>query len=48
MDSLVSTTDWVTHITRASRHLEGSGVIRGATGDEIMKRMAIWASTIPS
>jgi hypothetical protein len=48
LDTLVSTTDWITHITRASLHLEGSGVIRGATGDEIMKRMAIWTSAIPS
>jgi len=48
LDTLVSTTDWVTHITRASLHLEGSGVIRGVTGDEIMKRMTIWTSAIPS
>ena len=48
LDMLVSTTDWVTHITRASLHLEGSGVIRGVTGDEIMKRMAIWTSVIPA
>jgi hypothetical protein len=48
LDTLVSTTDWVTHITRDSLHLEGSGVIRGVTGDEIMRRMAIWTSAIPS
>jgi hypothetical protein len=48
LDSLVSTTEWITHMTRASLHLEGSGVVRGVTGDEIMKRMAIWASIIPS
>ena len=48
LDALVSTTEWITHITRASLHLEGSGVIRGVTGDEIMKRMAIWMSAIPS
>ena len=48
LDSLVSTTAWITHITRASLHLEGSGVIRGVTGDELMKRMAIWTSVIPS
>ena len=48
LDTLVSTTDWITHITRASLHLEGTGVIRGVTGDEIMKRMAIWTSAIPS
>ena len=48
LDMLVSTSDWVTHITRASLHLEGSGVIRGVTGDEVMKRMAIWTNAIPS
>ena len=47
LDALVSTTDWITHIARASHHLEGSGAIRGVTGDEIMKRMAIWTSAIP-
>ena len=29
-------------------HTEGVGVIHGVTGDEIMKRMAIWTSAIPS
>ena len=48
LDALVSTTEWITHITRASLHTEGSGVIRGVTGDEVMKRMAIWTSAIPS
>jgi hypothetical protein len=48
LDALVSTTEWITHITRASLHLEGAGVIRGVTGDEVMKRMAIWTSAIPS
>jgi hypothetical protein len=48
LDALVSTAEWITHITRASLHLEGSGVIRGVTGDEIMKRMAIWKDVIPS
>ena len=48
LDTLVSTTEWITHITRATLHLEGSGVIRGVTGDEIMTRMSIWTSAIPS
>jgi hypothetical protein len=48
LDALVSTTEWITHITRASLHLDGSGVIRGVTGDEIMTRMAIWTGAIPS
>lgn len=46
--TLRSTTDWITHITRASLHLEGLGIIHGVTGDEIAKRMAIWTKAIPS
>ena len=48
LDTLRSSTEWITHITRASLHLEGVGVIHGVTGDEIVKRMAIWTSAIPS
>ena len=48
LDALVSTSEWITHITRAVLHLEGSGVIRGITGDEIKGRMALWTSIIPS
>jgi hypothetical protein len=48
LDTVVSTTEWITHITRATMHLDGSGVIRGVTGDEIMKRMAVWTGLIPS
>ncbi|HVB98954.1 MAG TPA: hypothetical protein VNJ12_06420 [Candidatus Dormibacteraeota bacterium] len=48
LDALVASTEWVTHITRASFHLEGSGVVRGVTGDEVMKRMAAWTGAIPS
>ena len=48
LDALVSTTEWITHITRAALHLDGSGVVRGVTGDEIMGRMALWTSVIPS
>jgi hypothetical protein len=48
LDALVSTTEWITHITRASLHLDGAGVIRGVTGNEVMERMALWGSVIPS
>lgn len=48
LDTLVSSRDWVTHITRAALHLEGSGVIRGITGDEVAGRMALWNGLIPS
>jgi hypothetical protein len=48
LDALVSTNEWITHITRASLHLDGSGVVRGATGNEIPGRMALWTGVIPS
>jgi hypothetical protein len=48
LDALVSTTEWVTHITRAALHLDHSGVIRGVTGDAVMERMALWTSVLPS
>ena len=48
LDALVATTEWITHITRSSLHLDGSGVVRGVTGDEVMGRMALWTSLIPS
>jgi hypothetical protein len=46
LDALVSTTEWITHITRAAHHLDGSGVIRGVTGNEVTERMALWTSLI--
>ncbi len=48
LDALISTTEWTTHMTRASLHLDGAGVIRGVTGNEVMERMALWTSVIPS
>ena len=48
LDALISTNEWVTHIARASLHLNGSGVIRGTTGNEAMERMALWTSVVPS
>jgi hypothetical protein len=48
LDALASTTEWLSHMTRASLHLEGAGAIRGAGGNEVMERMALWTSLIPS
>ena len=47
LDTLRTTTEWITHVTRATLHLQGVGVIHGVTGDEIARRMAIWTSAIP-
>lgn len=48
LDALLSTTEWVTHMTRAMMHLEGSGAVRGVTGELIMERMGLWTTTIPA
>ncbi len=48
LDGLASSVEWVTHMTRASLHLEGSGAIRGATGDLVMERMGLWTSLLPA
>lgn len=48
LDALISTSEWITHITRASLHLDGSGVVRGVTGNEVLERMALWTSVIPA
>jgi hypothetical protein len=48
LDTLVAATEWITHITRAAFHLEGSGVVRGVTADAVMERMKLWTSLIPS
>jgi len=48
LDALQSTSDWLEHMTRASLHLEGSGAVRGVTGDMVMERMALWNKHMPS
>jgi hypothetical protein len=48
LDALAATTEWITHITRAALHLDGSGVVRGVTGAAVEGRMALWTSVIPS
>ena len=47
LDALTSSAEWMKHITHATLHLEGSGVIRGATGDLLMERMELWTSLLP-
>jgi hypothetical protein len=48
LDALVATEEWQNHITRASFHLEGAGVVRGATGDAVNDRMSLWFKNIPT
>ena len=48
LDALLSTTEWVTHITQAALHLLGAGVVRGVTGELVNERMEIWRKSIPA
>jgi len=48
LDALLSSTEWVTHMTRAALHLEGSGNVRGVTGALVTERMELWTKTIPA
>lgn len=48
LDALVSSPEWVTHMTRATLHLEGSGAVRGLTGELVTARMELWSKIIPT
>jgi hypothetical protein len=47
LDSLIGSVEWETHMTRALLHLEGSGAVRGVSGELIAARMDLWSKTIP-
>jgi hypothetical protein len=46
LNSMVSSKEWVEHMTRASLHLEGAGAVGGVTGDQMMARMELWRKHI--
>jgi hypothetical protein len=48
LSALVDTEEWEMHVTRGGLHLEGLGVVPGATGDLLMQWMAHWAEFIPT
>jgi hypothetical protein len=47
LDALIASEAWSTHILRADFHLQGAGVVRGATGALVMEQMAQWVKNIP-
>ena len=47
LDSLMSSNEWIRHVTRALFHLDGAGAVRGVSGDGIAQRMALWTEQIP-
>ena len=48
LDAVASSEEWMAHVTRGGLHLEGLGVVRGATGDLLMEWMARWSMLIPT
>ncbi len=47
LDAVIASDDWVKHMMRANMHLDGSGAVRGVTGDLVAKRMDLWKGLIP-
>ena len=48
LGKLVVSQDWVTHMARATLHLEGSGAVLGVTGEALTERMQLWTSLLPA
>jgi hypothetical protein len=48
LDAMTATEEWEAHSTRGGLHLEGLGIVRGATGELLMEWMARWAGFIPT
>ncbi len=47
LDALMASGEWETHTIRGLLHLDGSGAVRGVTGDGVGKRMKLWTEQIP-
>jgi hypothetical protein len=47
LDGLVASENWQTHMVRANMHLEGSGAVRGFTGQAALQQKKLWNSLIP-
>lgn len=48
LGDLAKSETWLTHMTRAAIHLEGSGAVFGATGGAVMERMKLWTGLLPA
>jgi hypothetical protein len=47
LNALQETAEYQDHVTRGGLHLEGSGAIRGVTGEGVMEWMGRWAANLP-
>jgi len=48
LQAFAASEEWIKHMMRAALHLEGSGAIRGVTGNAVMDRMKLWTSLLPA
>ena len=48
LDDVVASDQWLEHLTRAGYHLEGTGAVRGVTGEGVMEVMAVFQRVIAS
>ena len=48
LDALLSSEAWETHLMRAGLELNGLGMLRGVTGDLLMKQMESYIKAIPA
>ena len=47
LDALIASDEWMEHVTRGGLHLQGQGMIRGASGELVMEWMSRYSRFIP-
>lgn len=47
LDAMQGSDAYRTHVTRGGLHLEGSGAVRGVTGEGVMEWMGRWTAHLP-
>lgn len=48
LDALQASDEYLDHLTRGGLHLEGSGAVRGVTGEGVMDWMSRWSEVVSS
>jgi hypothetical protein len=46
LNAMVATKEWLTLVTRSGLAMEGTGVVRGVTGEGVMRWMSVWSGSI--
>lgn len=47
LNALQASDEYLNHVTRGGLHLEGSGAVRGVTGEGVIEWMSRWAGNLP-